>query len=143
MATAEHVIAQIQSYIKTLPGVRFAPDDPVDSLSTDISSICYLDAGTDTFIDGSPAMRTSLETYAVEILTPRRDLPRDHQRLIPFVDSVPNLLVGKLKLDRWGGTIQSYTPHIEKQFISKLSAGVEYIGYKFLIPGVKRDTAMT
>lgn len=143
MATAEEVIAKIQSYMLTLPGIRQAPDDPTESLSADVTSICYVESGSDKFIDGEPAMRTSLEIYSVEVLTPRKSLPHDHQRIIPYVDSVPNLLIGKLKLDRWGGTIATYSPQVNKQFISPTIAGVLYVGYKFSIQNVKRDTALT
>jgi hypothetical protein len=142
MATAEQVIAQVQTYMATLTGIRQALPDLPNQVSTELTSICYLISGTSGFV--TPEGRIALDELIVEVITPiGTDLSRAHQRIIPFVDSVPNLLMKKMQLDKWNSTVTSIggsntQQMIGHQYFTMKFGDVDYMGYRFTVHAVKR-----
>ena len=141
MATAETVIAQIQTYMATLSGIREASSDPQDAYNADLISVGYLPSSIESF--GPGGVRLSLGSFSIQVLVPAKDLARDHQKLIPFVDSVPNLLEYKFINDnRWNGTVETIG-EITVRWTTPEIDGVLYRGYEFMVLNVKREITLT
>lgn len=142
MATAEEVIAQVQTYMLTLPGIRQALPDLPNRASTDMTSIAYFQTGAET--NFPPEVRNSLDDLTIEVITPiGTDLERAHQRIIPLVDTVPNLLFYKLLNDQYWNKTVATIGNITYQYFTMKFNDIEYVGYRFIVHGVSRRTTLT
>ena len=142
MATAEQVATQIKTYVATLTGIKESYDKPVGQIGTgQVVVIVYPPSGTNELV--TPGERESLETYMLRVLIPLGDIARNVDVLLPYVDSVPNLLWYKLVNDnQWNNMIDTFE-RIDHVFVNPTIAGVEYIGVEFKVIRVKRHITLT
>jgi hypothetical protein len=135
MASLETVIAQVQTYVATLTGIRKAPSQPPEQMNAFPFAISYPSSGTWRM---APAgSKTGLHNIAIEIHVMRKDLPRDFDKAMDYSDILPNLLFLKLKDDnKWNFTIDTFGA-ISYTFGPLGYGGVDTLGFRFIVEEVK------
>lgn len=101
----EAVVGQVQLYMGTLSGIRQADTLPPNTIASGLVSICY--PQTTNYKQIPAGNMQGLHELLIEISLPDLDRPRDVDRLLPFVESVPNLLFKQLNSDHWNHTIDT------------------------------------
>jgi hypothetical protein len=138
VSTLEAAITQIQTYALTLSGIRAAPAKPPDAVNVTPMAITYPRSGN--WEGPSGAWKNGLQTVIVEILIPAKDLPRDVATLMPYAESLPNIL---LKNPTLNGTVDCIVGKIAWTFGNLGEwAGVMMRGWRFEVT-VKMQTALT
>ena len=131
MATLKGAIEEIQDEVGSVSGIRKAPDQPPEKLTHFPYAIAYPDTG---FVQQqSEGFRTHLHDIVVEIHVARKDLPRDIKAVIGYVETIP--------AEIWGN-LGNYTNiqtigNISYEFTTFEYAGIETIGWRFTLEGVK------
>ena len=140
MAVLETVIAQVQTYVGTLAGIRKAPAQPPDQMNAFPFAITYPSSGR---WEMTPAgSKTGLHNIAIEIHIMRKDLPRDFDKALDYSDLLPNLLFLKLKDDnKWNFTIDTFAA-ISYTFGPLGYGGFETLGFRFIVENVKVQSAV-
>jgi hypothetical protein len=130
------VTRQVQKYMKTLKAIKDAPSEPPSKVSDFPFAITYPQSGD---IEWGPGYggKLGLHDLVVEVHVGLKDLPDAVATAIPFIDSVPNLLMSKLMTDnKWNGHIDTFQG-ISYTFGPLGYGGLETIGPKFIIRQVK------
>jgi hypothetical protein len=133
----QDVIDQVQAVVRAVSGMVKAPDEPPDQLNQFPFAVCY--AGTGDLHIGPPEVMHGMHTLVLEVHVARRDLTRDVQRAMPFVDTVPAALFAAYA----AGTLTALDAmgHIRYEFRPLGWGGVATLGFRFWIDGVKvQDT---
>ena len=141
MGELADAIAQVQKYIRALNGIKAAPTNPTDAIGGDVFSICYPGTGRHEF--GATGVRRGLHSLTIELHAIRKDLDVTIATLLPFGDSVPNLLMDKLLNDsKWNGTIDTFES-ISYAFVALGDyGGAPTSFWKFTVNGVKIQAAL-
>ena len=133
-------IAQIQTYMLTLTGMREAPTDAPEQPHVFPFAICAPAEGEWTGLQ--VAWKQGLQTVSLDIHVARKDLPRDIQKLADFEDAVPNILIANPTLN---GTVDTIVYPIRWRLVTfswDQMGQVKTIGFRFLIT-VKMETVVT
>jgi len=132
---------QMIQYVRTLRGIREAPDYAPEEIGNYPFALAYPGGGV---MDFGPANdRKGLHTLTLELHIARKDLSNDVKKAAPFVDSIPNLLMYKLQNDnQWNGTISTFQ-RISYTFGSLGWNQIETFGVRFRVEEVKIQTAIT
>lgn len=140
--TLQAAIAQAQQYLKSLDGLRAAPEYPPDKLGAFPLAVAY--AGPGAWLPGTPAgCHQGLHTIIIEIHTSRGDLAKAVEQLMPYVDSVPALLLDRLWNDRyWNGTLQTFQQITTTGLVASRWNGVETVALRFRVEGVKQTNTV-
>ena len=139
--TIKAACLQVQTYMRSLSGIRTAPAYPPDSASAFPFCVTFPETGIIEI--GPPEVLTALHNITIEIHVGRKDLPKDIEAVIGFAETIPNLLVKKLKDDSyWNNTITTFT-NITYTFGPLEWGGIGTIGFRFSVNGVKIKTTIT
>lgn len=127
--------------VGAVTGIRYAPDEPPDSVSVYPFVTAFPGPGTHEYTAGSATYeRLTLFTIVVQLHVARRDLERDYRELIPYADSIPNAIMSDLT---FGGTVQTFGI-IETDGLVPLRWGeTDTLGYEYRITDVKIRTSVT
>jgi hypothetical protein len=137
MSDVDDVIKGIMDIVGAVSGIRAAPDYPPESINVFPFAVCY--PGTGRIIIEPAGVMKGLHEIVLEIHVARKDLSRDVQAAIPFVDSIPLALCGDVT---FGGTTSTWGA-IRYQFMPLGWNGVETIGWRFWIESVKVQTSFS
>lgn len=125
------VVQAIQDVVGALAGIREAPDYPPEQINAPLQAVCY--AANGTFREASLAAPGCYEvkpqTYVLLLYLPLKDLPRDMERLLPYVDSIPVALLATKTLS---GAVTAIND-IRYTFVSGEWGGILMRGYRFEI----------
>ncbi len=135
MATLAQVIERVAAVMSSVPGIRRAPVNPEEQMNVFPFAVVYPADGDNTF--GTPGERLALDSIAIEIHVARKDLPRDIQSALPFVDSIPDALMADMVATQWAGTIDTFES-ISWTFGPLGWGGMDTLGFRFTVGGIKR-----
>lgn len=101
------MLTAIRQDIRTIPYIRSVPDAIPDAVNVFPTVLVYPGAiswklGAHTGDRGLP-MALGMATFIVDLVIPRKDLPREVGRISAFASSVPMMLIRGFKVDRYGG----------------------------------------
>ena len=132
MATnIENAVAAVASTVRAVTGILQVPVDPPDTVNVATFAVVYAQSG---IIDnGVIGTKKALHNIAVDLLTKRTDLSRDMARVKPFIDTIATALLAD---PTFSGTMQTFES-VNYELVTTDYAGVEMIGYKFLINNAK------
>lgn len=128
---------QIANVIANVTGIAQAPVNPGETMNIFPIAAIYLADGN--LGVGATGTRKSLYNIVIDILTNRMDLAHDLEILDPFIDSIPLALLAEVSDngDRFSNTISTFT-ELRMNFIPNTEyAGVQMIGYRFIMVDVK------
>ena len=127
-------IGEIIDEIKTISGIRAAPDVPPENNDLFPFVLVYPDYGVYEY--GMPiGYERALHNIAIELHIARKDLPRDYSTVMSLIDEIP-IELGKLLKASGFSNLQTWES-IEYNFQSMNYAGVETLGVRYTINGVK------
>lgn len=138
--SVQQIVSKVQSYISGLSGMRSAPASPPDQAKMFPFSLVYPGEGEWTM--EPVGWKKALHSIVIEIHVQRRDLPRDFESVVGFCESVPNVLFKELVADKWDATVDTIGP-ITYIFGVLGYGGIDTIGFKFTVTGVKAQSALT
>lgn len=140
--TVASALTAIASVVAGVSGIRSAPANPTEQANADPYAAIYVAGGNMTA--GVIGSKYGLFTVAIDVLKVRKDLPRDLATLNPFLDSVPAALLAEVSDggDMFSGNIVTFGG-VEIEFLPDVNyAGVEMIGYRFMMVNVKFLSAL-
>lgn len=135
MADLAEVIERVAFIMASVPGIRRAPISPEEQMNVFPFAVVYPLDGESQF--GTPGERLELDSLAVELHVARKDLPRDVQGALPFVDSIPDALMEDMVSTQWAGTIDTFDI-ISWTFGPLGWGGMDTLGFRFTVSGIKR-----
>lgn len=141
MATVQNVIEAIQSDMLALDGMRAAPDYPPEMINVFPFSIAYAMNGS--FAPFPAGAQTGLHQIVVDVHVARKDLPRDVEKMMPWLETVSNALLRSVGLqtgDRFANTIQTFE-RLEYRLTHWEDIGT--VGWRFTLVNVKLSAALT
>jgi hypothetical protein len=141
MATVQNVIEAIQADMLALDGMRSAPDYPPETINVFPFSVAYAMNGS--FAPFPAGAQTGLHQIVVDVHVARKDLPRDVEKMMPWLETVSNALlrsVGMPAGDRFGNTIQTFE-RLEYRLTHWEDIGT--VGWRFTLVNVKLSAALT
>ncbi len=135
-------IIQAQRYIRSLDGVKEAPDYPPEA--PNVYPFVIGRPGTGRWQFNPDGSKRGLHTIILELHVSRNNLPTDMERVMPFVDSLPDLLMSKLLNDsKWKGTIDTFDDISYRPMFWDWGNNVKTIGVEFSVNGVKMQSAIS
>ena len=137
MATLEQVIAEVQEDIRALSGIRAAPNLAPEQMN--VFPFCVVYPGSGTMSSGVPGEMLGIHSIVIELHIGRKDLPRDIDAALPFVESIPNILLKAVATtagDRFDNTVDTFTD-VTYEFGPLDWGGTATIGWRFRMNGVK------
>lgn len=140
MATLQDAITQAAALVAGLTGIKGAPANPTEQISQFPFCQVYPGEGTASF--GVIGERLNLDTIIIELHVARKDLPRDVAAALPYVDTIPNVLMDGVLDDKWSATIDTFE-NVTWTFGALNWAGQETLGFRFSVNGVKRRVNIT
>lgn len=143
MATLQQVIDAIQDDLGALTGIREAPDEAPENMNVFPFVVVYPSSGE--WRSDIPGNKIGLHTLTVELHVARKDLPRDIQKAMAYSESIPNTLlkaVASTSGDLFASTISTFD-RITYTFGPLGWAGVDTLGFRFQVIGVKMQSAIT
>jgi hypothetical protein len=133
------IIAKVQSYIGTLPGISDAPALPPDSLNGPVVSVTFPSSGN--FVMLPQGVLKALHELLIELSVAYTDKPSNVATLAPFVEGIPMLLLKKLGTDQWGNTVDAIGK-IDYTMGPYKDAGMDRIALRITVHEVKVQTAI-
>jgi hypothetical protein len=140
MATLYEAITAAAALIAGLSGIREAPALPEEVLNVFPFAAIYPGGGEQTMPINR--VRQDLGSIVIELHVARKDLPRDVEKAIPYVDSIPNVLFDGLDDNKWSATIDTFES-ITWTFGELGWNGQQTLGFRFIVNGVKRQIDVT
>lgn len=125
------LLTQITNQVGSISGIRSARDLPPEEMPEAPFAVAYPVDGQSK--DGTPGSKTELVSIAVEVMVPRKDLPRDVDRIVTYHDDLLNALMSD---GTFGGLADTYD-FIEWTFGPLAYGTQDTVGYKFIIRGIK------
>lgn len=139
----QDVIERIADQVEAISGIKGASDYLPEQLPS-VENWVVIYPGETRFIGGSPSgYMTALYSVIVELHTPRKVLPKSIKKVIAYFDSIPNALYDDLYDTKLGGTASTFGDIVSTGLISMNYAGIDTIGFRYTINGVKIQTAVT
>ena len=135
------VIEKIAACVGGISGIRAAPTYPDEQINVFPFAVVYPESGEASF--GGPAgLRLNLDAVVVELHVARKDLPRDIENALPYVDSIPNEIMDELLDTKLTATVDTFES-ITWTFGALNWGAQETLGFRFTINGIKRLVAIT
>ena len=132
-------IGEIIDEIKTISGIRSAPDEPPES--TDLFPFVVVYPGSGVYEVGNPIGYTrALHNIVIELHVARKDLPRNYSTVMSLIDEIP-IELGKL-LKASGFSDLSTFESIEYSFLPMSYGGVDTLGVQYTITDVKIQVSL-
>lgn len=141
--TLQAAITQAQTYISALSGIRAAPSTPPERVNVFPFVIARPGSGQIEF--GATGTQKGLHNIVFELHIARKgDLPREVALTLPYVESIPNLLMYKLLNDsKWNSTISTFRSISYRFMTWDWSPELMTIGIEFTVNDVKIESALT
>ena len=135
----QDAIANVQTTIKAISGIREAPATPPKNISVFPFVVAY--AGAGEFRTGEPAGQMKyLGSIIVDLHVARKDLPRDAAKAMGYHESIPNAI---LKDTTLGAKVDTCGPVSCSGLIFMNYGEVETLGLRFTITNVKIKAAFS
>jgi hypothetical protein len=126
------LIEAVQTVVRAVVGIKFAPDNLPGKLPTYPAVITYYAGGH--YDTGPFGIAQSLHNIACDVVINKADMGRDMETLVKFIESIPAALTN----DPWFGGLCETFSGVRYEFIPSGNwAGVEIIGYRFIIENIK------
>lgn len=120
-------IAQVQTYVSALPGIKSAPTDPPESANQFPFSVTYAVRGSFNF--ESAGWGIGLHQIVTEVHLARQSLPQAVAQALPYFESFVDVLIANPTLNDTVTTLNL----VEYQFGRLEYGGVETIGWVFTL----------
>jgi len=135
MATLQGAIAELIDAIGAVPGVQFAPDEPIEQIVGWPVAMAYM---TDGLLSGNRASQEnkSLHNVQIAVLMPLNDLRQCMLTMLPLMEPIVNALITHLN----GRTSNNYSTWGNLTWILgpiEWPQGQDMFGYVFTIEGMK------
>jgi hypothetical protein len=143
MATLQQVIDEIQADLRTISGIRAAPDEAPEQINLFPFVVAYPGAGR--WYSDVPGSKILLASVIVELHVARKDLSRDIVAAMTYAESVPNKLlyaVAHTSGDRFNNTV-STLGEINYTFGPLGWGGMDTFGFRWTITGIKLQSNIT
>ena len=145
--TINSAIDQIVAVLRTVSGIENVPINPPSVMSYSTFGLVYPSTGV---FDASPTgTKKGLHNLAVDILSKDMDKAKVIERIKPFVDSIPLVLLRQVSFDSSGNPGQRFSNTISTfesvtySFIPEADyGGVSVTGYHFQMNNVKLLTSL-
>lgn len=137
MGTLAAAIQALQDKTIKLTGVREAPDYPPGQLGPTPLFLAVPSSGECT--GQNQDLAKNRHVIALQLWIARNDLARDVTVLLPYIDSVSNMLLKDVTL---AGTVETIVPPITYTVGSRQYANQDYLVCEWLIT-VKQENAIT
>lgn len=132
---------QVIKYIRTLKGIKHAPDRPPESMSEFPYAIAYPGGGDWNW--GPSQTKMGLHAIVVELHVGRKDLANDVKGANVYSDSIPDILMSKLLYDnQWNRTVSTFEK-ISYTFGPLGWGDATTFGFRFRVENVKLITPIT
>jgi hypothetical protein len=130
-------MSAIAAVVGSTAGIRFATSQPKETQNVDPFAYVFMASGR--FDVGPIGTRKSLTNIAIDVLKVRKDLPRDLATINPFLDSITLALLTEVSDtgDKFSNTISTFKQITLTLLPNVDYAGVQMIGYRFLMEDVK------
>lgn len=141
MSTQEDAILAVVALIRTISGIKQAPDYPPENIGDFPFATAFPGDGEHTVgtLVNNTGERKFLGSIVLELHVARKDLPYDVQASIGYGDSIPNILLKNITLSGKVDTFGSIT-----QTFGEMDWGdVKTLGYRFIINEVKQRNTIT
>ena len=139
----QDVIERMADKIDAITGIKGASDYLPEALP-DVENWVVLYPGETTFIAGMPAgYMTALYTVIIEIHTPRKMLPHSIKKIIGYFDDIPNALFDDLFDGYLNSTVSTIGDITSTGLIAMNYAGIDTIGFRYAVTGIKLQTAVS
>ena len=139
-AELDTAIGTALGYIRSLSGIKVAPTEPPEDMSNVWPFVVgYPQAGS--FLEVPNGVRRGLHDIVIELHVSRNDLPTAYDLAIPYVDSIPNLLMSNAQ-DGWDGAISTFG-EITYEFGALDWGDIKTMGVRFIVHDVKIQTAVS
>ena len=135
LSTIKGVVDAVQDAVGAVSGIKGAPDYPTEQAS-DFPFVTTYPAKL-AAIDGSPEQFSAAWDVNVEFHLARRNLPSEVQQSLELGEPLLNAIFSALK------TGQVAHKGIEGEFTEMVWGDVQTIGYRFVVRGVRVNTAMS
>jgi hypothetical protein len=132
------LVSEVAEVIASVSGITAAPASPSENIGRGVFALTYLMTST-TEISETGTMQ-HLATVAIDILTPRTDLDRNIDALLPIVDLVDTALITEITtINRFfDGSIDTYEI-LRWEFLPLYPySGIECVGYRVMLEGIKQ-----
>ena len=131
---------EIAEEIRTISGIRNAPDVPPES--NDLFPFLLTAPGAGVYQQGPAQVMTALNNIEVELHIKRMaDLSRSFSTAWEYVDQIPYELM-KLLNDGGFSTIKTFGYIERSRFVAMEYGGVKTVGYLLTITDVKTQTSL-
>ena len=139
----QDVIDRMQDKIEAITGIKGASNYLPESLpSTENWVVLY--PGASQFIGGMPAgMMTALYSVVIEVHTPRTNLPASIKRIMPYFSTIPNALYDDLFDGYLNNTVSTIGDIISSGLISMSYAGIDTVGFRYTVNGIKIQSTVS
>lgn len=111
MSTLQQAIANLQTIIGAIPGIRQAPDTAPEKITQFPFAVAYPESGSIDLRSGG--WYKGLHTIVLELHVARKDLPRDIATAMPFIESIPAALDANPTLN---GSVDTIVSPVNYQF---------------------------
>lgn len=141
MTTLVAAIAAIQDVAGAMSGIRIAPDYAPDAVNVFPAVICYAARGRAGGLGGSTSVEAHHTIYC-EIHVARKDLARDLETLMPYVETFTNDILEDVTL---GAAVDCIDGEITWELLERTmdaAGAVKTLCLRFTIP-VKLINAIT
>jgi hypothetical protein len=139
MATLDDAITAAIGYVGGLTGIQLAPTEPPEKIGDFPFVAGYPSDGE--WIETPAGLKTGLHNVIIELHVARKDLPFDYALAIPYVDSIPNVLMSNLT-SKWAGTISTFD-RITYRWGEMEWGSQKTLGLQFIVQGVKIQSAVS
>lgn len=133
----QSAIDAIQDIMLTISAIREAPDEPPEAINVYPFAVCF--AGSGEWHQEPAGMKKGLHTITLQVHWARKDLPRDIQKAMALVETIPNEIMDDPTL---ATTVDTIIDPITYTFGALSWGGVDTIGFDFKIR-VKIQSAIT
>lgn len=132
-----NLITYLSDALGAIDGIRKAADYPPTTQTVDPLIIIY--PGTTTATTNTPGEAKYLFNMVVELHITLRSLPRDVEKTVSYLEPILNVLMSD---PTFGGLVDTYDT-ITADFTPMTYGGVDTIGFRFSINGLKYRTPIT
>ena len=139
----QDVIERMADKIDAITGIKSTSDYLPEQLPS-VENWVVLYPGETRFIGGQPAgYMTALYSVVIEIHTPRKVLPQSIKKIIGYYDDIPAALFEDLFDGYLNNTVSTLGEITSTGLIAMQYAGIDTIGFRYTVTGIKLQTAVS
>ena len=139
----QDVIERMADKIEAISGIKGASDYLPEQLPS-VNNWVVLYPGEALFIGGQPSgYMTALYTVVIELHTPRKNLPNDIERIMPYFSAIPNALYDDLFDGLMNSTVSTIGDITSEGLVALSYAGIETLAFRYRVTGIKIQTTVS